>query len=97
MKIIRVEREAMKKLCFVGIKEKIGYLREINVDAVWLSPFYPSPDRDFGYDVSNYTDVDSQFGTMDDFDELLKEMHKSVNGTGEFYFSYHPMHVQLHF
>jgi alpha-glucosidase len=59
-----------------GIAEKVEYLhRVLGVDAVWLSPFYPSPMADFGYDVSNYTDVHPVFGTLADFDELVAALH----------------------
>src|SRR5690606_5756407 len=47
----------------------------LGVDAVWVSPFYPSPMADFGYDVSNYTDIDPVFGDMATFDRLLAEVH----------------------
>lgn len=46
------------------------------VDAFWISPFYPSPMKDFGYDISNYKDVDPIFGTLADFDDLLHESHR---------------------
>jgi alpha-glucosidase len=46
-----------------GIRSKLDYLAELGVDAVWISPIYPSPMADFGYDISNYTDVDPVFGT----------------------------------
>jgi alpha-glucosidase len=52
------------------------YLQDLGVDAPWLSPFYPSPMHDFGYDVSNYVDVDPVFGTLADFDELVYEAHR---------------------
>src|SRR4030095_11607089 len=42
---------------------------------VWLTPFYPSPMKDFGYDISNYTGIDLRFGSMEDFDELVKQLH----------------------
>lgn len=58
-----------------GITARLGALRELGVDAVWLSPFFRSPQRDAGYDVSDYTDIDPLFGTMDDFDRLLAEAH----------------------
>lgn len=58
-----------------GIANKIDYLAWLGVDALWLSPIFPSPMRDFGYDVSNYTDIDPLFGTLDDFDYLLEEAH----------------------
>ncbi len=58
-----------------GIRSRLGYLVELGVDAVWVSPFYPSPMADFGYDVSNYTDVDPIFGTLADFNRLIAEVH----------------------
>src|ERR1700749_1485718 len=58
-----------------GIVSRLDYLVALGVDAVWLSPIYPSPMRDFGYDVSDYTDVDPLFGTLDDFDRLVDEAH----------------------
>ena len=54
-----------------GIESRIDYLAEIGVEAVWISPFFTSPMVDFGYDISNFTDVDPIFGTMDDFKSLL--------------------------
>lgn len=59
-----------------GIISRIDYLSSLGVDAVWISPIYPSPMADFGYDVSNYTDVHPIFGTIDDFKVLLAEFHK---------------------
>ncbi|MFW9994035.1 MAG: alpha-amylase family glycosyl hydrolase [Candidatus Odinarchaeota archaeon] len=58
-----------------GIMSKLNYLVWLGVDAIWLSPIYPSPMEDFGYDVSDYCDVDPLFGTLDDFDELLTKAH----------------------
>ena len=59
-----------------GVTEKLPYLaEELGVDAVWLSPFYPSPGADFGYDVADHTAVDSLFGTLADFDALLAAAH----------------------
>ncbi|WEM65045.1 alpha,alpha-phosphotrehalase [Streptococcus parauberis] len=55
-----------------GIIEKIPYLRELGIDMVWLNPFYPSPQRDNGYDVADYTAVNPDFGTMEDFEELIR-------------------------
>ena len=60
----------------IGIISRLDYLNDLGIDAIWLSPFYPSPDKDFGYDVSNYTDVDSRFGTLADFDRLVAEAHQ---------------------
>ncbi|PVD34601.1 hypothetical protein C0Q70_05877 [Pomacea canaliculata] len=58
-----------------GITSKLDYLASINVKAIWISPFYPSPMLDFGYDISNYTDVDPVFGNLTDFNELVKKAH----------------------
>jgi alpha-glucosidase len=59
-----------------GITSKLDYLADIGIDAIWITPFYPSPQVDFGYDVSDYENVDPQFGTLSDFDRLLAEAHK---------------------
>jgi alpha-glucosidase len=59
----------------VGITERLEYVKELGVDAIWLSPFFTSPMKDFGYDVSNYRDVDPIFGTLGDFDRLLEKAH----------------------
>jgi len=58
-----------------GIASKLAYLKKLGVDVVWLSPVYQSPMRDNGYDISDYTAVNPEFGTMADFDRLLKEAH----------------------
>lgn len=59
-----------------GIIRKLDYLRNLGVDVIWLSPFYASPNADNGYDISDYQKIMEEFGTMDDFDELLKEAHQ---------------------
>ena len=59
-----------------GILERLDYLAGLGVDALWISPFYPSPMADFGYDVANYTDVDPLFGRLEDFDELIAAAHQ---------------------
>jgi len=59
----------------VGITQRLGALAELGVDAVWLSPFMTSPQRDAGYDVADYCDVDPLFGTLADFDALLARAH----------------------
>src|SRR5687768_6712188 len=58
-----------------GIQLKLPYLESLGVDAIWISPIFPSPMADFGYDVSDYVGIDPVFGTMDDFDRLLEEAH----------------------
>ncbi|HZA56794.1 MAG TPA: alpha-amylase family glycosyl hydrolase [Candidatus Udaeobacter sp.] len=59
-----------------GILNRLDYLQWLGVDAIWISPIYPSPMADFGYDISNYTDIDPMFGTLEDFDVLLAETHR---------------------
>jgi oligo-1,6-glucosidase len=58
-----------------GIRSKLDHLVELGVDVVWLSPIYRSPNDDNGYDISDYRDIMTEFGTMADFDELLADMH----------------------
>jgi alpha-glucosidase len=59
-----------------GITERLGYLRQLGVDAIWIAPMYPSPQVDFGYDISDYETVDPQYGTLADFDRLQAEANK---------------------
>ena len=58
-----------------GIRRRLDHLSWLGVDAIWMSPFYPSPMADFGYDVADYCDVDPLFGTLGDFDRLLADAH----------------------
>ena len=58
-----------------GITERLDYVSNLGVDAIWLSPFFTSPMKDFGYDVADYCDVDPIFGTLSDFDALAKQAH----------------------
>jgi alpha-glucosidase len=58
-----------------GIEKRLPYLADLGVDAVWVTPFYPSPQHDHGYDVSDYRDVDPLFGTLEDFDAMLARAH----------------------
>jgi oligo-1,6-glucosidase len=58
-----------------GVLGKLDYLAELGVDVVWLSPVYPSPHDDNGYDISDYQDIDPQYGTLEDFDRLLAAVH----------------------
>lgn len=64
-----------------GIIDQLDYLNDgtsdsLGIDAIWLSPFYPSPMKDFGYDISNYVDIDPLFGDLETFDKLIEEAHK---------------------
>lgn len=59
-----------------GITSRLDYLADLGIDAIWFSPFYPSPQADFGYDVSDYKNVDPLFGTLVDFDALVAEAHR---------------------
>jgi alpha-glucosidase len=59
-----------------GITSRLDYFPWLGIDAIWISPIYPSPMADFGYDVSDYKDIDPLFGTLSDFDTLLEEAHK---------------------
>src|SRR6266511_1224374 len=59
-----------------GIRVKADYLEWLGIGAVWLSPIYPSPDADLGYDISDYLTVDPRFGTLEDFDALLAALHE---------------------
>jgi alpha-glucosidase len=59
-----------------GITQRLDYLQQLGVDAIWLSPIYPSPQVDFGYDISDYKNVDLKYGTLADFDHLIAEANK---------------------
>jgi alpha-glucosidase len=59
-----------------GVIGKLGYIADLGVDAVWISPFFESPMKDFGYDVSDYRKVDPIFGSLDDFDSLVAKSHE---------------------
>jgi oligo-1,6-glucosidase len=58
-----------------GIRSKLGYLAELGVDVIWLSPVYPSPQHDNGYDIRDYQDIDPVFGDLDEFDRLVADAH----------------------
>ncbi|MEO1099410.1 MAG: alpha-amylase family glycosyl hydrolase, partial [Bacteroidota bacterium] len=58
-----------------GIIEKLDYIKSLGVDIIWICPVYRSPNDDNGYDVSDYRNIIDEFGTMGDFDELLKGIH----------------------
>ena len=59
-----------------GITSRLEYISELGVDAIWISPFYKSPQKDFGYDVSDYCQVSPEYGKLEDFECLLKTAHK---------------------
>ncbi len=59
-----------------GITQRLTHLKDLGVDAIWLSPFYRSPQKDAGYDVSDYVSVDPLFGTLEDFDAMVEEAHR---------------------
>lgn len=59
-----------------GIISKLDYIKSIGVDAIWLSPLYPSPNADYGYDIADYYNISPDYGTLDDFKEFLNEAHK---------------------
>ena len=59
-----------------GITSKLDYLKELGIDVIWLSPVYKSPNDDNGYDISDYEDIITEFGTMDDFDKMLAAAHE---------------------
>ena len=59
-----------------GITQRMGELQELGIDAIWFSPFFKSPQKDAGYDVSDYTDVDPLFGTLSDFDAMVTRAHE---------------------
>jgi len=59
-----------------GIVQRLPHIAELGVDAIWISPFYPSPMRDFGYDITDYCNVDPRFGTLADFDDVVAHAHR---------------------
>src|SRR5262245_42265047 len=61
---------------FIGLTEKLDYLQDLGVTALWLLPFYPSPLRDDGYDIADYTDIHPDYGTLHDFKTFLREAHR---------------------
>ena len=72
-----------------GIASKLDYLKGLGVDAIWITPFYPSPQVDFGYDVSDFENIDPMYGTMADFDHLQARAKPAGN-------SHHPGSVINH-
>jgi Alpha amylase, catalytic domain len=64
---------------FAGLTEKLDYLEDLGVTALWLLPFYPSPGRDDGYDISDYRTINADFGTMSDFRRFMQEANLCRN------------------
>ncbi|MGE5602754.1 MAG: alpha-amylase family glycosyl hydrolase, partial [Nitrososphaerales archaeon] len=60
---------------FAGLVEKLDYLQSLGIDAIWLSPHFPSPQADCGYDIADYTDIAPEYGTLDDFQRFLDGAH----------------------
>src|ERR1700691_5879742 len=60
---------------FAGLESKLDYIAQLGVDAIWLSPIHPSPNRDWGYDVSDYENVNADYGSLLDFERLLAAAH----------------------
>src|ERR671926_104986 len=61
---------------FPGILQKLDYLQDLGINTIWLLPFYPSPLKDDGYDIADYLDVNSQYGSLDDFRAFIAEAHR---------------------
>ena len=59
-----------------GVLKKLDYIKSLGVDAIWFSPIYPSPNADFGYDISDYMDIHPDYGTLDTFREVLDRAHE---------------------
>ena len=59
-----------------GVLEKLDYIKSLGVDAIWFSPIYPSPNADYGYDISDYKDIHPDFGDLNIFKKVLDEAHK---------------------
>jgi 1,4-alpha-glucan branching enzyme len=76
--VLRLQRRRHRRLR--GLTEKLDYLQWLGVDCLWLLPFYPSPLRDGGYDIADYTDVHPDYGTLDDFKRFLDEAHRAASG-----------------
>jgi glycosidase len=62
-----------------GVTQRLDYLKNLGIDAIWLTPFYISPQIDNGYDVANYTAIDPAYGTLDDFDDLVAQAHSAAS------------------
>ena len=71
-KLVQVLIQFWFKLFSTGIESRLDYIKDLGVGALWLSPIYKSPMKDFGYDIQDFRDIDPAFGTMDDFHSLSK-------------------------
>ena len=71
----RLVRTGGLKFLSAGIAQRLDYVASLGVDAVWISPFFRSPMKDFGYDIADYRAVDPIFGMLEDFDALLAKAH----------------------
>ncbi|MDU5162777.1 MAG: alpha-amylase family glycosyl hydrolase, partial [Winkia neuii] len=60
---------------FQGLRSRLGYLAWLGIDCLWIPPFYPSPQLDGGYDISDYTGIDPKYGTLEDFQALIEDAH----------------------
>lgn len=67
-------------MVLAGILQKLDHFQYLNIKSVWIGPLYRSPMKDFGYDVEDFRSISPEFGTMQDFDELLAEMHNRGRG-----------------
>ena len=67
-----------------GIYQKLDYLNELGIDAIWLSPIFPSPDKDFGYDIQDYCSVDPKFGSIQDLERLIDALSSEVRNSRRF-------------
>ena len=59
-----------------GLLSRLDYIQDLGIDVIWICPMYQSPNDDNGYDISNYQEIMEEFGTMEDFNQLLKEVHQ---------------------
>src|ERR1039458_9071003 len=64
-----------------GITDHLDYLKDLGVDGIWITPFFPSPQVDFGYDISDYEGIDPQYGTMADFDRLMPKPGSGISAS----------------
>ena len=59
-----------------GVYDKLDYIKSLGVDGIWFSPIYPSPNADFGYDISDYKDIHPEYGDLDQFKKVLNKAHE---------------------